>query len=149
MNGLLDLQKFSEMPNVKHFRFILALATFVVFIVIPMTFNYSTSQATGAEYEKIIDEEYSEFLGIDIFAIVSLIILAATSKQLAISLLFLGALGLVIYVLVLTQDAKNTSKTEFTSERALQAKMGFFTDGIIVGLTGFVVMDYLRNYLSL
>ena len=132
--------------DIRNLRFLLAITMFVVYIAVPMTLEYSTTQKTGNDYEKIVNSEYSEYMGLDIFALVALLILAATAKELDKAILLLFALGLVIYVMVLTQEAKKSDKTQFTKERALQAKMGFFTNGIIVGLTGYIATNYIRLY---
>lgn len=139
--------KITTIRDIRNLRFVLAVATFIIFIVIPMTFEYYTTDKTGSDYQKIVDDEYSQFMGIDIYALVALFILAATSKELDKALLFIATIGLVIYVMVLTQEAKNTDKTKITKKRALQAKMGFFTNGIIVGLTGYVISNYIRLYI--
>ena len=55
---------------------------------------------------------------------------------------------MIIYVMVLVQEANKSSRSKFDEKRAFQAKIGFFTDGIIVGLASIVVMDNLRRILS-
>lgn len=134
-----------KIPYFQEFKTFLAFVTFIVFIAIPMSLTYSTDTPGTASYKKNVEDEYSEFLGLDIFGIVSLIVLGLTAGEIEKNILFAGALGLLIYVIILVQKAKNTSTETFSKERAKQAKIGFFTDGIIVGLSGYVFLESLRK----
>ena len=62
-----DYTKFISTTNVLNFRFLISVTLFATFIAVPMSMKYSTSKSTGTEYENIINKEYNEWLGIDIF----------------------------------------------------------------------------------
>ena len=111
-----------------------------------MSLTYSTDTPGNASYTENLENEYSDFLGLDIFGLVSLIILGLTTGEIDKAILFMGAFGLLIYVMVLTDKGKNTSDDILTEERAKQAKFGFFTDGVIVGLSGYVLAECLRKH---
>ena len=140
------LEKIRDSKLIYNFRLLLLFTLFVVFITIPMTFEYSTAKDGSKEYTDIVEKENPQFLGLDIFGLVALSILALTSKEIEKSILYLAAIAMLIYVLVLVSDAKPTNEEEFTKERALQAKIGFFTDGIIVGLTAYALTNYINFF---
>jgi len=139
-------KKFLKLPHIQGFKLLLAFAIFVVFIAVPMSLTYSTDTPGNASYTENLENEYSDFLGLDIFGLVSLIILGLTTGEIDKAILFMGAFGLLIYVMVLTDKGKNTSDDILTEERAKQAKFGFFTDGVIVGLSGYVLAECLRKH---